>query len=136
MFRRQRWPWFGWLSAADIVTGQWDGRSQARSDWVAELRAAAMSLAGHGWPVLPATYAEGGSWQGRAKAAGLLPVEPDWATSWTVRPAEVAHVWASEPFGVLVACGHGVGLIELPATPMSPTLPSGVSMVGGCNPAR
>ena len=98
-------------------------RPPSRLDWLAVLRSSAMTLAGHGWPVLRGTYRDGdGVWRGRADAVGLRPIDDDWSAGWTVRSAQVANWWNAEPYSVLVACGHGVDCIELPG-------PSGHRMV-------
>ncbi len=74
-----------------------------------------MVLAGHGWPVLRGTYRdEIGHWHGRSDAVSLRPIDDYWSTAWTLRPVEVANWWNAEPYGVLVACGHGVDCVELP----------------------
>jgi len=38
------------------MTGPPNGHASPRSRWVAQLRSAALALAGHGWPVPPGTY--------------------------------------------------------------------------------
>src|SRR5918999_1558463 len=45
-----------------------------------ELRAEAVGLAWHGWPVLPGTYPAGSQWAGRegTENAGPVPVHRDW----------------------------------------------------------
>ena len=86
---------------------------------VAELRSAAMALTGHGWPVLRGTYRRHDDglpeWVGRSDAVGLRPVDDDWPTTWTLRTVEVVRWWQREPYSVLVACGHGVDCVEVPA---------------------
>jgi len=98
------------------VTGESSGRVPARLAWLAELRSAAMTLAGHGWPVLRGTYSEGGRWYGRPDAVSLRPLADDWPSSWTSRPVQVANWWNTKPYSVLVACGQGVDCIELPGS--------------------
>lgn len=96
------------------MTGEANGQASRSFCRVAELRTAAMALAGHGWPVLRGTYGDRLSWRGRPHAVGLLPVDDNWETAWTLSTAEAARWWADEPFSVLLACGHGVDCMELP----------------------
>ncbi len=98
------------------MSGGANGQAAYSFGRVAELRSAAMALAGHGWPVLRGTYPDGVRWHGRDDAVGLRPVDDHWSVAWTLSRAEVARWWANEPFGVLVACGHGVDCIELPGS--------------------
>jgi len=105
----------------------------------AELRSAAMALAGHGWPVLRGTYpaADGGGvnrWQGRPDAVGLRPIADDWAEACTVRASDVAQWWSQAPYGVIVACGRGVDCIEIPGR-VAQGLLHELSEAGVCPPA-
>lgn len=73
-------------------------------------------MASHGWPVLRGTYLDdAGYWFGRTGWVGLLPIDDDWQAKWTRDVGEIATWWADQPFSLLVACGHGVDGVELPA---------------------
>ncbi|NIH78114.1 bifunctional DNA primase/polymerase [Amycolatopsis viridis] len=77
-----------------------------------ELRAEAIGLAWHGWPVLPGTFpahAEaGGSW------TGPVPVHQDWADRLDAHPNEVATWWNGRPYSLLVATGTVLDAVEVP----------------------
>ncbi|MGH3694151.1 MAG: bifunctional DNA primase/polymerase [Pseudonocardiaceae bacterium] len=83
-----------------------------------EIRAAAVDLARHGWPVLPGTYrlAEHGAWLGKRGAAGLEPAAPLWQLATTTDPEVALEWWTRRPYSVLLACGTGVNAVEVPAT--------------------
>ncbi len=53
-----------------------------------KIRAAAVDLADHGWPILPGTYqlAEHGAWLGKPGAAGLEPAAALWQLATTTDP--------------------------------------------------
>ncbi|MFJ8813555.1 bifunctional DNA primase/polymerase [Amycolatopsis thermoflava] len=77
-----------------------------------ELRAEAIGLAWHGWPVLPGTFpaqvdAEG-SW------TGPVPVHEDWADRLGAHPNEVAGWWTGQPYSLLVATGTVLDAVEVP----------------------
>ena len=77
-----------------------------------ELRAEAIGLAWHGWPVLPGTFPAtetgAGSW------SGPVPVHDDWADRLDAHPNEVAEWWTSErPYSLLVATGKVVDAVEV-----------------------
>ncbi|HVW45031.1 MAG TPA: bifunctional DNA primase/polymerase [Amycolatopsis sp.] len=77
-----------------------------------ELRAEAIGLAWHGWPVLPGTFpatdSGGGSW------SGPVPVHDDWTDRLGAHPNEVAEWWTSErPYSLLVATGKVVDAVEV-----------------------
>jgi len=76
-----------------------------------ELRAEAIGLACHGWPVLPGTFpatAEDahGSW------TGPVPVHADWADRLGAHPSEVAQWW-TQPHSLLVATGKVLDAVEV-----------------------
>jgi hypothetical protein len=73
-----------------------------------------MVLADHGWPVVRGTYLDGAGWRGRPGWAGLVPVDEDWSTAWTVDVGQVAEWWSAVPYNVLVVCGEGVDCLEIP----------------------
>ncbi|KAA9154919.1 DNA primase [Amycolatopsis acidicola] len=76
-----------------------------------ELRAEAIGLAWHGWPVLPGTFpaAEAGAqaW------SGPVPVHDDWADRLGAHPNQVADWWTGQPYSLLVATGRVVDAVEV-----------------------
>ncbi|WAL66084.1 bifunctional DNA primase/polymerase [Amycolatopsis cynarae] len=82
-----------------------------RSAFRIELRAEAIGLAWHGWPVLPGTFPEmepdAESW------SGPVPVHEDWADRLGAHPNEVAEWWTGRPYSLLVATGKVVDAIEV-----------------------
>jgi len=82
-----------------------------------ELRAEAVNLAWHGWPVLPGTYPAGARWAGRegAEHDGPTPVHHDWRERVGTGADEVATWWAGHSYSILLATGHGVDAIEVDA---------------------
>ncbi|GAA2672380.1 MULTISPECIES: bifunctional DNA primase/polymerase [Actinosynnema] len=82
-----------------------------------ELRAEAVNLAWHGWPVLPGTYPSGDGWLGRdqVEASGPVPVHADWRERIGTRPEQVATWWTGGSYTILLATGHGVDAVEVGA---------------------
>lgn len=83
-----------------------------------EVRAAAVEFAEHGWPVLPGTFRLQGhdGWLGkRGGTAGLEPVARSWGASATTDGDEALDVWTRRPFSVLLLCGLGIDVLEIPA---------------------
>ncbi|CCH27657.1 bifunctional DNA primase/polymerase [Actinosynnema sp. NPDC047251] len=83
-----------------------------------ELRAEAVNLAWHGWPVLPGTYPAGiGQWAGRESVEhdGPAPVHHDWQERIGTKAEQVATWWAGHSYSILLATGHGVDAIEVGA---------------------
>lgn len=80
-----------------------------------ELRAAAVRALRWGWPVTPGTFlgAEG-LWRGREGAMRLCPLEDAWQEAPVTTPERVEEVWSRQPYGVLLVCGRGVDVLELP----------------------
>jgi len=77
-----------------------------------ELRAEAIGLAWHGWPVLPGTFPATDS--GSGGWSGPVPVHEDWADRIGAHPNEVAEWWTGErPHGLLVATGTVVDAVEV-----------------------
>jgi hypothetical protein len=79
-----------------------------RAVYGAELRAAALGFAEHGWPVVPGEFRNG----------RMLPAVselPDGARGASSDPAQVAAWWARRPFGILLATGTVLDVIEAPA---------------------
>lgn len=81
-----------------------------------EIRAAAVDLARHGWPVLPGTYqlAERGAWLGKSGAVGLEPAAALWQRATTTDPDVALDWWTRRPYSVLLACGAAVSAVEVP----------------------
>ncbi|MEV0677303.1 bifunctional DNA primase/polymerase [Actinosynnema sp. NPDC050436] len=82
-----------------------------------ELRAEAVNLAWHGWPVLPGTYPAGAQWAGRegVEHDGPVPVHHDWQERIGTKAAQVATWWAGHSYSLLLATGHGVDAVEVGA---------------------
>ncbi|GAA3891858.1 bifunctional DNA primase/polymerase [Saccharothrix violaceirubra] len=80
-----------------------------------ELRAEAVSLAWHGWPVLPGTYPAGDGWAGRdgVESTGPTPVHDDWQERVGTQADQVAAWWAGHSYSILLATGHGVDAVEV-----------------------
>ncbi|WP_447005258.1 bifunctional DNA primase/polymerase [Saccharothrix isguenensis] len=82
-----------------------------------ELRAEAVNLAWHGWPVLPGTYPAGEQWAGRdgVEDDGPAPVHHDWQERIGTKAEQVATWWTGHSYSILLATGHGVDAIEVSA---------------------
>ncbi|WP_367133224.1 bifunctional DNA primase/polymerase [Saccharothrix sp. HUAS TT1] len=85
-----------------------------------ELRAEAVNLAWHGWPVLPGTYPAGDQWAGREGVDGVedhgpVPVHADWQERIGTKAEQVATWWTGHSYSILLATGHGVDAIEVDA---------------------
>jgi bifunctional DNA primase/polymerase-like protein len=77
-----------------------------------ELRAEAIGLACHGWPVLPGTFPATSEEDGDGTWSGPVPVYADWADRLGASPNEVAQWW-SEPHSLLVATGKVLDAVEV-----------------------
>lgn len=81
-----------------------------------EIRDAAVDAAGRGWPAVPGTFRSGdGRWYGRAGATELGPVADDWESAPVTDVDQALDIWTQKPFGVLLVCGYGVDVLELPS---------------------
>jgi hypothetical protein len=82
----------------------------------AELRAGALCLVDHGWPVVPGTWSRGGGWCGpeSPEAAGA-PVPVRGVASARSDPATVGEWWSEAPYSVLLATGEALDVVEVPA---------------------
>jgi hypothetical protein len=80
-----------------------------------ELRAEAVGLASHGWPVLPGSYPAGEQWAGRAgsERIGPVPVREDWQDTLGIHPDQAASWWTDQPYSLLVATGLVLDAIEV-----------------------
>lgn len=85
-----------------------------------ELRSAALSATRQGWPVTPGTFVGADRrWRGREAATTLRPIEDSWAQAPVTDPAEAYKIWSEQPYGVLLVCGYGVSVLELPERMMA-----------------
>jgi len=82
-----------------------------------ELRAEAIGLAWHGWPVLPGTYPEGSRWVGRPGTPqdGPIPLHDDWLELAGNDPKKVASLWTGRPYSLLLATGFTLDALDVPA---------------------
>jgi hypothetical protein len=82
-----------------------------------ELRADAIGLAWHGWPVVPGTYPEGALWVGRPGTPqdGPIPLHDDWLELVGTAPKEVASLWTGRPYSLLLATGFMLDVLDVPA---------------------
>jgi hypothetical protein len=108
-----------------------------------ELQDAAVAAAKRGWAVTPGTYGLGipDRWFGREGATELGPIEDGWAQAPITCPEQARQVWTNRPYGVLLVCGHGVDVLELPARLARDALPAlaGTALggpVAAVHPAR
>lgn len=88
-----------------------------RTAFRTELRAGAIGLAYHGWPVVPGTYPEGSTWIGRkgAPQEGPVPLHDDWIELASAGPEKVAALWSGRPFSLLLATGLVLDVLDLSA---------------------
>jgi hypothetical protein len=82
-----------------------------------ELRAEAIGLAWHGWPVLPGTFPAGAAKDSGEKAGPTwfspAPVHDDWRDRLGAHPHEVASWWTGEDYSLLVATGTVLDAVEV-----------------------
>lgn len=94
-----------------------------RTVYRTELKAGALGLVDHGWPVLPGTFWQGGRWTGLGPAgatpqSGPVPAlrgRPLSLADATDDPTQVATWWSELPYSVLLATGLRVDVVEVPA---------------------
>jgi hypothetical protein len=88
-----------------------------RAVYRAELKTSALSLAEHGWPLLPGTFWQSDRWTGvpDAPQIGPVAVPDDGIASATADPVTVGTWWSERPYSVLVATGLSVDIIEVSA---------------------
>src|ERR687887_2825794 len=88
-----------------------------RAVYGTELKAGALCLVDHGWPVVPGTWWQGGGWRGLPDQVGLesTPALPDGVAAASCDPAQVGQWWTEAPYSVLLATGGALDVIEVPA---------------------
>lgn len=88
-----------------------------RNAFRTELRAEAIGLAYHGWPVVPGTYPEGSDWIGLkgAPQQGPVPIHENWLELASASPDDVAALWPGQPFSLLLATGLVYDVLDLSA---------------------
>lgn len=103
--------------------------NSSRAVYGAELRAGALCMVDHGWPVVPGTWWQGGGWRGLpAEPVGGLTIDLSRAPGWdsvpavaggvasaSTDPTQVSLWWSRSPFSVLVATGTKLDVVEMPA---------------------
>jgi hypothetical protein len=82
-----------------------------------QIRAAAVELATHGWPVLPGTYQldADGEWLGKIGTIGLEPAADLWQLATTTDPNVAMDWWTRRPYSIFLACGTRVDAVEVSA---------------------
>lgn len=101
---------------------------------LAALRRAAAEFVAHSWSIFCGTYLTHTGWQGRSNAAGLQPIHDDWPTALSLGVNRVEEWWVTEPYSVLLACGHGIDCLEVPA-PTGPRVLKALRVAGIHPPA-
>jgi len=84
----------------------------------AVLRRAAVAFAGHGWNVVPGSGLAGNRLdcgQPGCPTVALHPVRPDWEAVACHDPRLVRTWWDVLPYGILLATGRTVDVLEVPA---------------------
>jgi len=85
----------------------------------ATLRRAAVTYATHGWDVVPGACMTGSRLdcgQPGCRTVALHPARVDWEVAASHDPRRVRSWWRSLPFGILVATGRALDVLEVPAT--------------------
>ena len=78
-------------------------------------RRAALTAIRRDWPITPGTYLGADRrWQGRRDAQGLCPVSEAWQQDLITTLEQAEEIWGQHPYGVLLVCGQGVDVLELP----------------------
>lgn len=88
-----------------------------RNAFRTELRAEAIGLAYHGWPVVPGTYPEESTWIGRegTPQQGPVPIHDNWAELASASPDSVAALWCGRPFSLMLATGLVYDVLDMSA---------------------
>lgn len=91
--------------------------NSSRAVYGAELRAGALCLVDHGWPVVPGTWWQGGAWRGLPDSAGLdsVPAIAQGVAAASCDPEQVGRWWSEAPYSVLLATGTVLDVLEVPA---------------------
>jgi hypothetical protein len=91
--------------------------NSSRAVYGAELRAGALCLVDHGWPVVPGTWWQGDGWHGLPDRPGwnLVPTVPGGVDAASCDPAQVARWWSTAAQSVLLATGGALDVVEVPA---------------------
>lgn len=91
--------------------------NSSRAVYGAELRAGALCLVDHGWPVVPGTW-----WRGDGTPAGGSTAEWDpvpsvarGVSAATCDTGQVIRWWSEAPYSVLLATGRNLDVYEVPA---------------------
>jgi hypothetical protein len=80
-----------------------------------DLRSAALSAIRRGSPVTPGTFlSTDRRWHGREEARMLGPIQNSWQDTPITDPAHAQEIWSQQPYSVLLVCGRGVDVLELP----------------------
>jgi Bifunctional DNA primase/polymerase, N-terminal len=67
--------------------------------------------------VVPGTYLGADRrWHGRQDATGLRPISDTWRDTSITDPEYAHEIWSQHPYGVLLVCGLGVDVLELPSS--------------------
>jgi hypothetical protein len=85
------------------------------AEYRAELKAGALTLAEHGWPLLPGTYWQANRWTGMPDAPRFGPTPCVSAGEATDELETITSWWSELPYSVLVATGSVVDVIEVSA---------------------
>jgi hypothetical protein len=88
-----------------------------RAVYRAELKASALGMADHGWPLLPGTYWLAGQWTGIVDApqSGPTAVPPGGVAEASCERPVVDAWWSDRPYSVLLATGIVADAIEVSA---------------------
>jgi Bifunctional DNA primase/polymerase, N-terminal len=92
--------------------------NSSRAVYGTELRAGALCVVDHGWPVVPGSWWQDGGWHGAAGPdSGPIsgPAIPQGVSAASSDPAQVARWWSQAPYAVLLATGGALDVIEMPA---------------------
>jgi hypothetical protein len=92
--------------------------NSSRAVYGTELRAGALCLADHGWPVVPGTWWQDGGWHGLTgfpPNAESSPALAGGVAAASAEPAQVSRWWSLRPYAVLLATGDALDVIEMPA---------------------
>ena len=89
--------------------------NSSRAVYGTELRAGALCLVDHRWPVVPGTWWRDGGWSGGSAGRDSAPALAGGVAEASTDPAQVARWWSREPFAVLLCTGGVLDVLEMPA---------------------